>query len=202
MTPLHSTRPTSDSADSGERSPRQSEKQLDRLRDQLGDAQYINDPDLLKRVREWQRKSYDLPASDVEEHLESKITALKASGHAMFARAGLEDATDQFPDACSPCPHYGGGCPIATQRVVRQEINRIASEAETSSAFRREMRSLAEDYRCHRIPEWLEEWGTRYSEIIREGLDLQEEIDTRLSSMDTKGAQRKVDLQADREGER
>ena len=49
---------TTTNPDSTEHSPKQSEKQLDRLRDKLGDAEFINDPDLTERVRQWERRSF------------------------------------------------------------------------------------------------------------------------------------------------
>jgi hypothetical protein len=177
--------------------PNQGEESLYWLRDSLRDTlPYIDDVDLKTRVIEWLKASHEIPAGQLDEHIEAQLAALEAE-YKMYNHDGVDDGIEAFPDACEGCPHYGGGCPVVTQSTPQQKLKQIAEETETQADFAREIRNLARQYECHRIPEWLAEWNDRYKTQIAEGWELFEATNITIGTQDSDAPEPRVDLRAD-----
>ena len=194
-TDSNQTNTESDSTNHGEES-------LEWLRGELHDrVDYIEDPELKQRTIAWIQASFNIPAGDIYQHIETRIADIEAE-YKMYAHDGVEEGADAFPDQCEGCPHYGGGCPMITQSIPQDKLSQIADDAETQAKFKRGIRKLARRYECHRIPEWVAEWNNRYKSIIGDGWALYaatEDLDIDDSKMGANGAQPKVDLRADTE---
>ena len=175
------------------------EDNLDWLRTTLQRrVKHIQDDDLKRKAVRWIQQSLQVPASTVSDYVDHQLSEMEAD-HRMYNHDGVENAEDAFPDACEGCPHYGGGCPIVTQRSPQAELDRIAESATDGAAFKREIRSLATLHDCHRIPEWITQWETRYEGLVEEGWDIYLSIEVDVGMMDSPGADVKVDLSDDDE---
>ena len=175
------------------------EESLQWLRGALRDrVDYIEDPELKQRTISWIQASFNIPAGDIDQHIEARLAELEAE-YKMYAHDGVEEGTDAFPDQCEGCPHYGGGCPIVTQSVPQDKLTQIADEADTQAEFKRGIRNLARRYECHRIPEWVAEWNTRYESTIVEGWDIYHALGIDIGETDASEIEPKLDLQGDTE---
>ena len=188
--------PTSNSDSAGDDRP-DMEQNLSWLRDTLRTrVPHLRDDALKQRTVEWIQRSLSLPAGDVADYIEAELADLE-SEFKMHDNDSVDDAEDAFPDACEGCPHYGGGCPVVTQRAPSDELDRLASEAETELTFKRGVRQLANLHECHLLPEWITDWETRHEGLIKEGWNLYGEIEVDVTEMDSPGAEPKIDPRAD-----
>ena len=190
---------TSDSDSADDR--RDMDQNLSWLRNTLRTrVTHLRDEDLKHRTVTWIQRSLSLPAGDVADYIEAELADLE-SEFKMHDHDGVDAAEDAFPDDCEGCPHYGGGCPVVTQRVPSDELDRLASEAETELAFKRGVRQLANLHECHLLPQWITEWETRHKGLIKEGWELYSEIEVDVTEMDSPGAKPKIDPRADEDDE-
>jgi len=161
---------------------------------------YIEDSEMKGRVLDWIEASFDIRAASVEGHIEARLGEVE-SKNKMYNHDGVDEGTEAFPDDCEGCPHYGGGCPIVTQKAPKQKIEQLAEEADSPTEFKRGLRRIAGRYECHRISELMSEWDNEYKSLAVEGIRLYREIatDIEIGETDSDGLEPKVDLQADAE---
>jgi len=192
-----STHDTAESIDLDELNSSGLEDNLDWLRTTLQRrVKHIQDDDLKRKDVRWIQQSLQVPASTVSDYVDHQLSEMEAD-HRMYNHDRVENGEDAFPDACEGCPHYGGGCPIVTQRSPQEELDRIAESVTDGAAFKREIRSLATLHDCHRIPAWITQWETRYEGLVEEGWDIYLSIEVDVGMMDSPGAEVKVDLSDD-----
>jgi len=160
----------------------------DQLRDYL---LYIEETKLRRAIRDWLRRTDDLPSGDLKDHIEDRIaqipqrarpeeSAVPASRYAMRRKEGRGDT--EFPDACRGCPHYGTSCPVftnPTEEDHRQMIQRDA-EDEPVATVKRRYRQYANHNECHRIEGIIRDYEDQYADHVDEGWQLFSQADERL----------------------
>lgn len=152
----------------------------------------IQDADLKRRMRTWERESYEIPSGSVEAHVNRRIAEMEAE-YKMRNHDDVASPTDAFPDGCEGCPHYGGGCPIVTFPTPQDDLERITARAESAEAYKQQVRQLARDYDCHRLPEFITEFDTMYADKIEQGHALLDEAGVELFDADPTGPKPRVD---------
>lgn len=171
------------------RQAQQQRRRIDRLYDSLDDRVDLltQEPDLQDRILDWQDRADEAPSASLLDHVESKLTTFETQYE--MRRVGL-DGTDEFPDACEDCQHYGVACPLFTDRAELIERRRLQEElvGETEEAVKQEFRKLAGRVGCVVIVEVIDEWAETYSSLLQEGRDLRRESNHVLRPQDASEA--------------
>lgn len=111
---------------------------------------------------------------------------MASGGQYAMRRTHDSDGPEEFPDACSGCPHFGVMCPIfvdaeeVDQRRMIREKYEDASEADVKQQYRQ----LATYNNCHMIPQFLEEYDRDLGRVERRGWEIYEQIEVDVNELD------------------
>ena len=153
----------------------QRRKRIDRLYEHFEDVVgLIDDPELQDDVLDWMDDADELPATSLLTQIETMLADFETENE-MYATD--VNGTEDFPDDCSDCEHYGVACPVLTNRYERIERKRLredlrdASEDET----KRELRRYAGRNGCVAMLAEIEDWETDYRDLLERGRELRRE---------------------------
>lgn len=173
------------------------------------EVRFVDDPDLTKRIYQWLRDARDLPGGDMVSIVDHHLTTLRridddgAAGMAEYPMRRTDaDGSDDFPDACKGCDHYGTRCPVFVDPVERQrreEIEREYADADMSQT-KRAYRRFAESIGCHQITQALADRAEEYDDLWNEGMDLYEESDVEIGHTDESDEAARIEAQVAQEG--
>lgn len=107
-----------------------------------------------------------------------------------FAMARQYDSatgSEEFPESCQGCPHYGTMCPVFRDTTELSYRRRLQDELVDASAskVKLEYRRFAQQNECHQIPEFIREWEAELSGVAAEGWALYREIEARVNTGST-----------------
>lgn len=175
------------------------------LRDEV---QFVDDRDLKARIYQWLRDVSTLPGGDVLEVVDHNLSSVRkkegdAEGMGEFAMRRLDgDGSENFPDACEGCDHYGTRCPVfvdPVERLRRKQLQTEHADSDTSEK-RRAYRRYAEEVGCHQITKALTDYVEEYQTLQQRGLNLLEESDTTLGFTGEADEAARVQAEATQEG--
>lgn len=154
----------------------------DTLRDLSADLRdvvsVVDDPDLRAQIFDWLQRSTRLPDGDVAERVENHLSELRGRDDAV-ARYAMRrtdgDGSENFPDSCEGCPHYGVRCPVFVDPTEVERRNRIPDRHDDEPSIRQAYRQFATHNGCHQISEALDAWHRDYRDLVEEGLSLYED---------------------------
>lgn len=148
--------------------------------------------ELRDRVESWIARSHEQTDADTaEQYVDNKLTEMLAE-YPMYHKADLSTPEKGFPDACHGCPHARSACPVLLDETEVRWRERLLDEADTEQEARRVYQRQAIDVGCKRIPEILEEWDTEFSDFIREGEALLDELEAVVWDRDDEDAPAEV----------
>ena len=134
--------------------------------------QDVDDADLRSEMQSWLMESHErVDADSAPEYVEARLTAMLEDNE-MFNTPTSTNPSDEFPDECEGCDHYGAACPILTGPVEPDYRERKLAEAQTDAEAKRIYQEQAKSTGCHRIPEYLSEWNDNHEEFVRRGEEL------------------------------
>lgn len=168
-------------------------RRIDRLYDSLDDRVDLltEEPDLQDAILDWQDDADEAPSASLLDHIEATLTTFETQYE--MRRIDL-DGTDEFPDDCEECEHYGVACPLFHNRAERIERDRLqealvgASEEEVKQAYRQ----LAGRVGCQVIVVEIEDWVEKYSSLLDRGRDLRRQSNHVLRPQDDREAAAEV----------
>lgn len=173
------------------------------------EVRFVDDPDLTKRIYDWLRDVHDLPGGDmvsiVDHHLTEarRIDDEDAEGMAEYPMRRLDgDGSDDFPDSCKGCDHYGTRCPVFIDPVERKRREELETEYAESdiSQTQRAYRRYAESVGCHQIVSALRDHAEDYQDLWTTGMDLYEESDVEIGHTDVNDEAARIEAKVKREG--
>ena len=175
------------------------------LRDEV---RFVDDAEVKSRIYQWLRDVADLPGGDVLDIVDHNLSDVRekpgeAEGMGEFAMRRLDgDGTENFPDSCQGCEHYGTRCPVFVDPVERRQREQLQAEHADSdtSEKRRAYRRYAEDVGCHQITAALSDHVDQYEQLQKRGLDLLEESDTTIGFTDETNEGARIEAEAAQEG--
>lgn len=138
---------------------------------------YVENPDLRAKISAWVEESHEKDDADTaREFVESRLTKLLAN-YPMYHAPTLARGADGFPDECKGCRHYGSACQVLRNGVQERWRERKLDEAQNEHQARKVYQEQAIDVGCHRIPEFLEEYDSRFAEFVQEGQRLVDRVE-------------------------
>lgn len=166
---------------------------LDWLSEELREeVRFSDDADLKADIYDWLQAVTELPSGDVLDVVDQHLTKARhiegeTEGLGEYPMRRLDgDGTENFPDSCSGCPHYGTRCPVfvdPVERSQREQLQDKFADASTS-AKRRAYRQYAEDVGCHQITGALKDHVEQFTDLQQRGIDLYRRADSTVGFTD------------------
>lgn len=175
------------------------------------EVRFVDDSDLTDRIYEWLRDAHELPGGDMVSIVDHHLTELRrmdgddeeASGMAEYPMRRLDDdGSNDFPDACKGCEHYGTRCPVFVDPVEKKRREQLEREHadRTMSQTKRAYRRYAESIGCHQITQALADRADEYEELWQRGMDLYEESDIEIGHTDESDEAARIEAKVAQEG--
>lgn len=122
-------------------------------------------PDLRALVTWWLGRAEDIPAGTTRELLGSRLAEIER-GNQMY------NGSDQFPEDCEGCPHYGIACPVLTDNAEIQRREQMLDTIDDPDALKMQLRTYALDNHCHVLEDVMDSLDQDYGPLLRDGQTL------------------------------